>query len=49
MTNALNTHVKAEAMFITQHYVSRPLTFKDKQSKMEQTGYNFMKTHKKSN
>lgn len=31
MTNALNTHVKAEAMFITQHCnVSRPLAFKDK-------------------
>lgn len=46
----LLTHVKAEAMFITQHYNAlRPLAFKDKQSKMEQTGYNFMKTHRKSN
>lgn len=37
-------------MFITQHYdVSGPLAFKDKQFKMEQTGYKFMKTHRKSN
>lgn len=31
----LLTHVKTEAMFITQHYVSRPLAFKDKQFKMQ--------------
>lgn len=48
MTNVLNTHMSRQKLCSLHNIdVSRPLAFKDKQSRTKQIGYNFMKTQEK--
>lgn len=51
MTNALNTHMSRQKLCSLHNIMMFQELWhvKDKQSKREQTGYNFMKAHKKSN